>query len=214
MSSFERYLSVWVALAMIGGIVVGAAAPTLVNAVAAAELANVNLVVAVLIWAMVYPMMVGVDPGALRDVTRQPKGLLITLAVNWLIKPFTMAALAVLFFEHVFAPWIAPEDATQYIAGLILLGAAPCTAMAPRPRIRRASCSSTVPFESGPTPASPRRRLGGCSAGSAPKPACSTRQACRYLTARPPTIQRSPSCVASPNGPRAWCGPHPSGTAR
>ena len=129
MSSFERYLSVWVALAMIGGIVVGAAAPTLVNAVAAAELANVNLVVAVLIWAMVYPMMVGVDPGALRDVTRQPKGLLITLAVNWLIKPFTMAALAVLFFEHVFAPWIAPEDATQYIAGLILLGAAPCTAM-------------------------------------------------------------------------------------
>ncbi len=125
MSSFERYLSVWFALAMIGGILVGAAAPVLVNAVAAAEVANVNLVVAVLIWAMVYPMMVGVDPGALRDVTRQPKGLLITLAVNWLIKPFTMAALAVLFF----APWIAPEDATQYIAGLILLGAAPCTAM-------------------------------------------------------------------------------------
>ena len=129
MSSFERYLSIWVALAMVGGILVGAAAPALVNAVAAAEVANVNLVVAVLVWAMVYPMMVGVDPGALGDVTRRPRGLLITLAVNWLIKPFTMAALAVLFFEHVFAPWIAPEDATQYIAGLILLGAAPCTAM-------------------------------------------------------------------------------------
>jgi ACR3 family arsenite transporter len=129
MSRFERYLSVWVALAMIGGIAIGATAPGLVNGIAAAEVANVNLVVAVLIWAMVYPMMVGVDPGALGGVTRQPKGLLITLAVNWLIKPFTMAALAVLFFEHVFAPWIAPEDATQYIAGLILLGAAPCTAM-------------------------------------------------------------------------------------
>jgi ACR3 family arsenite transporter len=129
MSRFERYLSVWVALAMIGGIAIGATAPGLVNGIAAAEVANVNLVVAVLIWAMVYPMMVGVDPDALGGVTRQPKGLLITLAVNWLIKPFTMAALAVLFFEHVFAPWIAPEDATQYIAGLILLGAAPCTAM-------------------------------------------------------------------------------------
>jgi ACR3 family arsenite transporter len=86
-------------------------------------------VVAVLIWAMVYPMMVGVDPASLKDVARQPTGLLITLAVNWLIKPFTMAALAVLFFETIFAPWIDPEDASQYIAGLILLGAAPCTAM-------------------------------------------------------------------------------------
>ena len=129
MSAFERYLTLWVALAMAAGIFVGSAFPALVEAVAAAELASVNLVVAVLIWAMVYPMMVGVDPGALRGVTRQPKGLLITLAVNWLIKPFTMAALAVLFFEHVFAAWIAPDDAAQYVAGLILLGAAPCTAM-------------------------------------------------------------------------------------
>lgn len=78
---------------------------------------------------MVYPMMVGVDPRSLRDVARQPQGLLITLVVNWLIKPFTMAALAVVFFQYVFAPWIQPEDAMQYIAGLILLGAAPCTAM-------------------------------------------------------------------------------------
>ena len=129
MGLFERCLSVWIALAMVAGIVIGNIAPALVEAVAAAEFASVNLVVAVLIWAMVYPMMVGVDPGSLRDVARQPRGLLVTLVVNWLIKPFTMAALAVLFFEHIFAPWIEPEDATQYIAGLILLGAAPCTAM-------------------------------------------------------------------------------------
>ena len=129
MGVFEKYLSVWIALAMVAGIVIGNIAPTLVDAVAAAEFASVNLVVAVLIWAMVYPMMVGVDPGSLRDVARQPRGLLITLVVNWLIKPFTMAALAVVFFQYVFAPWIQPEDAMQYIAGLILLGAAPCTAM-------------------------------------------------------------------------------------
>jgi ACR3 family arsenite transporter len=129
MGVFERYLSVWIALAMVAGLVIGNVAPGLVDAIAAAEFASVNLVVAVLIWAMVYPMMVGVDPGSLRDVARQPRGLLITLVVNWLIKPFTMAALAVVFFQYVFAPWIKPEDATQYIAGLILLGAAPCTAM-------------------------------------------------------------------------------------
>lgn len=129
MSVFERYLSIWIALAMAGGILIGSAAPGLVNAIAAAEVARVNLVVAVLIWAMVYPMMVGIDPSSLKDVAKQPKGLAITLTVNWLIKPFTMAALGVLFFEVVFADLIAPEDAQQYIAGLILLGAAPCTAM-------------------------------------------------------------------------------------
>jgi ACR3 family arsenite transporter len=129
MGVFERYLSVWIAFAMVAGLVIGNVAPGLVETIAAAEFASVNLVVAVLIWAMVYPMMVGVDPGSLRDVARQPRGLLITLVVNWLIKPFTMAALAVVFFQYVFAPWIKPEDATQYIAGLILLGAAPCTAM-------------------------------------------------------------------------------------
>jgi ACR3 family arsenite transporter len=104
-------------------------APGLVQMVAGAEVASINLVVAVLIWAMVYPMMVNVDFGAVAGVARQPKGLLVTLAVNWLIKPFTMALLAVLFFEVVFAPLISPEDAAQYTAGLILLGAAPCTAM-------------------------------------------------------------------------------------
>ena len=129
MSIFERYLTLWVALAMIAGIILGNIAPGLVALIAAAEIASVNIVVAVLIWAMVYPMMVGVDPGSLKDVVRQPKGLGITLAVNWLIKPFTMAGLAVLFFEVIFADLIAPEDAAQYIAGLILLGAAPCTAM-------------------------------------------------------------------------------------
>ena len=129
MNLFERYLTVWIALAMLAGIALGSVAPGLVTAVAAAEVASVNLVVAVLIWAMVYPMMVGVDPGSLRDVVRQPKGLAITLVVNWLVKPFSMAALGVLFFEFVFADLIAPTDAQQYLAGLILLGAAPCTAM-------------------------------------------------------------------------------------
>lgn len=129
MSVFERYLSVWIALAMLAGILLGNIAPGLIGAIAVTEVASVNLVVAVLIWAMVFPMMVGVDPASLKDVARQPRGLIITLVVNWLIKPFTMAALAVLFFEHVFAAWIEPEDASQYIAGLILLGAAPCTAM-------------------------------------------------------------------------------------
>ncbi|MHA7870209.1 MAG: ACR3 family arsenite efflux transporter [Salipiger thiooxidans] len=129
MGRFERLLSLWVALAMVGGIALGLVAPGLMGAIAGAEVASINLVVAVLIWAMVYPMMVGVDFGAVAGVARQPKGLLVTLAVNWLVKPFTMALLAVLFFDHVFAPWIAPEDAAQYTAGLILLGAAPCTAM-------------------------------------------------------------------------------------
>ncbi len=129
MSIFERYLTVWVALAMIAGVLFGLAAPGLVAFIASAEFASVNLVVAVLIWAMVYPMMVSVDFGAVAGVARQPKGLIVTLVVNWLVKPFTMALLAVLFFDYVFAPWIKPEDAAQYTAGLILLGAAPCTAM-------------------------------------------------------------------------------------
>lgn len=129
MSAFERYLTLWVALAMAAGVVLGLVAPGLVAAVAAAEVARVNLVVAVLIWAMVYPMMVAVDFTALGRVGERPKGLIITVVVNWLIKPFTMAALGVLFFNHVFADLIDPADAGQYIAGLILLGAAPCTAM-------------------------------------------------------------------------------------
>ena len=129
MGIFERYLTVWIALAMVLGIALGVVLPGLMGLIAAAEVARVNIVVAVLIWAMVYPMMLGVDPASLGSVFRQPKGLAVTLVVNWLIKPFTMALLGVLFFEGVFADLIEPADAQQYIAGLILLGAAPCTAM-------------------------------------------------------------------------------------
>lgn len=129
MSTFERWLTLWVALAMLAGLALGSLAPAVVNTIAAAEVASINLVVATLIWAMVYPMMVGVDFAAIAGVTRQPKGLLVTLVVNWLIKPFSMALLAVLCFDYVFAPLISPADAAQYTAGLILLGAAPCTAM-------------------------------------------------------------------------------------
>jgi len=129
MSLFERYLSVWVLLCIVAGIVLASLLPGLFAALAAFEYASVNLIVAVLIWAMVYPMMVAVDLSALKSVGQRPKGLVITVVVNWLIKPFTMAALGVLFFEHVFAGLIDPVDAGQYIAGLILLGAAPCTAM-------------------------------------------------------------------------------------
>src|SRR6056297_2896649 len=129
MGTFERWLSLWVALAMGTGLVLGNLVPGVFQGLAALELASVNLPVALLIWAMVYPMMVGVDFGALSHIGDRPKGLIITLAVNWLIKPFTMAALGVLFFEFVFAGLIPPDDAQAYIAGLILLGAAPCTAM-------------------------------------------------------------------------------------
>ncbi len=129
MGLFERYLSVWVALAILCGIGLGLIAPGLVGLLAGAEVASVNLVVAVLIWAMIYPMMVGVDFASVRDIGRKPKGLIITLVVNWLIKPFTMAGLAVLFFDHLYTGWISGKQADQYMAGLILLGAAPCTAM-------------------------------------------------------------------------------------
>ncbi|MCP1336681.1 ACR3 family arsenite efflux transporter [Futiania mangrovi] len=129
MSLFERYLSLWVALAMAGGVALGHLAPGLVAGLAALEYASVNLPVAVLIWAMVYPMMVAVDFDSLRHIGDRPKGLILTLGVNWLVKPFTMAGLGVLFFEVVFADLIAPEDAQAYLAGVILLGAAPCTAM-------------------------------------------------------------------------------------
>jgi ACR3 family arsenite transporter len=129
MSLFERWLTLWVALCILAGLGLGNAIPGVFGALAGLEYASVNLVVAVLIWAMVYPMMIAVDFGSLKDVGQRPKGLVITLVVNWLIKPFTMAALGVMFFEHVFAGLIDPAKAPEYIAGLILLGAAPCTAM-------------------------------------------------------------------------------------
>ena len=126
---FEKWLSVWVALCIAAGIALGTLMPGVFGFLAGLEFASVNLVVAVLIWAMVFPMMVNVDFASLRHIGDRPKGLVLTIVVNWLVKPFTMAALGVLFFQYVFAPWIEPADAQQYIAGLILLGAAPCTAM-------------------------------------------------------------------------------------
>ena len=129
MGIFERFLSIWVALAIAAGVGLGLAAPALFDFVARLEWARVNLVVAALIWLMIYPMMLKVDPSCLHDVGKKPKGLALTLVVNWLIKPFTMAALGVLFFEHVFADLLPEADAQQYIAGMILLGVAPCTAM-------------------------------------------------------------------------------------
>ena len=126
---FGRYLSVWVGLCIAAGVGLGALFPSAFEAIAALEVASVNLVVAVFIWVMIYPMMVQVDLGALRNVGRRPGGLALTLVVNWLVKPFTMALLAVAFFKGVFAHLVTPEDANQYIAGMILLGVAPCTAM-------------------------------------------------------------------------------------
>ncbi|MBS59192.1 MAG: arsenical-resistance protein [Alteromonadaceae bacterium] len=129
MGIFERYLSVWVGLCILLGVVLGNAAPDVFTALAAFELARVNLAVAALIWIMIYPMMVQVDFGSIRDIRNKPKGLIITLIVNWLIKPFTMAALGWLFFRVFFVDLVDPETATEYIAGMILLGVAPCTAM-------------------------------------------------------------------------------------
>ncbi|MDC0033660.1 ACR3 family arsenite efflux transporter [Alphaproteobacteria bacterium] len=126
---FEKWLSFWVAICIVVGISIGKSAPGIFQTLAHLEYASVNFLVAVLIWAMVYPMMVNVDFSSLRHIGERPKGLIITLAVNWLIKPFTMAALGVLFFEILFVDIIAPKDAQEYIGGLILLGAAPCTAM-------------------------------------------------------------------------------------
>lgn len=129
MGLFERYLSVWVGLGMLAGVGLGLALPEVFATVAALEVAHVNVVVAVFIWLMIYPMMLQIDWGAVRQVGQRPQGLALTLVVNWAIKPFTMAALGLLFFEVIFAPWVAPADADQYIAGMILLGVAPCTAM-------------------------------------------------------------------------------------
>ena len=129
MDIFERCLSGWVGLCILLGVALGNAAPDVFTALAAFEFAQVNLVVAALIWIMIYPMMLQVDFGSIRDIRNKPKGLIITLVVNWLIKPFTMAALGWLFFRVFFVDLVDPETATEYIAGMILLGVAPCTAM-------------------------------------------------------------------------------------
>ena len=129
MGIFERYLTVWVGLGILAGVGLGLVMPGVFQAVAAMEIAQVNLVVAVFIWIMIYPMMIQIDWHAVKDVGKKPQGLVLTLVVNWLIKPFTMAALGVLFFQYVFAGWVDPQSASEYIAGMILLGVAPCTAM-------------------------------------------------------------------------------------
>jgi ACR3 family arsenite transporter len=129
MGLFERYLSVWVGLCIIAGVALGNLFPDSFNLIARFEYAHVNLMVAVLIWIMIYPMMVQIDFSAVREVGRKPRGLFLTLTVNWLIKPFTMAALGWLFFRVIFVDWVDPQSAQEYIAGMILLGVAPCTAM-------------------------------------------------------------------------------------
>lgn len=129
MGFFERYLSLWVALCIGVGVSLGYFVPAQFAIIASFEWAHVNLVVAVLIWVMIYPMMVQIDFSAIKDIGKKPKGLALTLVINWLVKPFTMAALGWLFFKVFFASIVDPQSANEYIAGMILLGVAPCTAM-------------------------------------------------------------------------------------
>ncbi len=129
---FERYLTLWVGLCMVAGLAVGKWMPGSVSLLRSLEFgrgSQVNVPIAVLIWLMIIPMMMKVDFAAIRRVGEQPRGLLVTLFVNWLVKPFSMALIAWVFFRHVFSAWITPAQADQYIAGAIILAAAPCTAM-------------------------------------------------------------------------------------
>lgn len=132
LSFFERYLTLWVGLCMAVGVVLGKAWPGAVDALRRFEFgegSQINVLIAVLIWLMIYPMMLKIDFRSVAGVRKQPKGLLVTLFVNWAVKPFSMALIAYVFFRYVFAAWIGPELADQYIAGAIILAAAPCTAM-------------------------------------------------------------------------------------
>lgn len=129
MGIFERYLSVWVGLSIAMGVILGLWQPDAFQVIAGLEIAHVNIVVAVFIWIMIYPMMVQIDFSAIKDVGKNPKGLMLTIIINWLVKPFTMAALGWLFFNFIFADLVDPASAQEYIAGMILLGVAPCTAM-------------------------------------------------------------------------------------
>ena len=126
---FERFLSLWVALAIVAGVSLGALFPSIAEALTALEFARINLPIALLIWGMIYPMMLAVDFSSLGGLGRQPKGLVVTVVVNWLIKPLTMTALAWLFIRVLFGAWIPAAIGDEYIAGMILLGVAPCTAM-------------------------------------------------------------------------------------
>lgn len=129
---FERYLTLWVALCMVVGIALGKVLPGLTDALRRLEFgggSQINIPIAVLIWLMIYPMMLKVDFASVLGVGKRPRGLLITCFVNWLVKPFSMALIGFVFFKHLFLPWIGAELADQYIAGVIILAAAPCTAM-------------------------------------------------------------------------------------
>ena len=129
---FERYLSLWVALCMLAGIGVGKLFPGATEAIRSMEFgegSQINIPIAILIWLMIYPMMLKIDFGRILEVRKRPRGLAVTLAVNWLVKPFSMAFLGYVFFQWVFLPWIGEELAQQYTAGVIILAAAPCTAM-------------------------------------------------------------------------------------
>jgi ACR3 family arsenite transporter len=129
MSIFERYLTVWVGLCIVVGIALGHWLPGVFQAIGAAEIAKVNLPVAALIWLMIIPMLIKIDFAALSRVREHWRGIGVTLFINWAVKPFSMAALGWLFIGHLFRPWLPPEQIQSYIAGLILLAAAPCTAM-------------------------------------------------------------------------------------
>jgi ACR3 family arsenite transporter len=132
LNSFERYLSLWVGLCMLAGVLTGKSVPDVTDQLRGMEFgagSQINIPIAVLIWLMIIPMMMKVDFASIRNVGSKPRGLLVTLFVNWLVKPFSMALIAWLFFRYVFAAWIDPADADQYIAGCIILAAAPCTAM-------------------------------------------------------------------------------------
>jgi arsenite transporter len=129
---FERYLTVWVALCMVIGVLLGRFSPALIGTLRGVEFgtgSQINLPIAIFIWLMIIPMMMKVDFTSILAVGRKPKGLLITLFVNWMVKPFSMAAISWFFFRHVFSVWVSPVEASQYIAGTIILAAAPCTAM-------------------------------------------------------------------------------------
>ena len=127
---FERYLTLWVFLCIVAGTLIGLFAPEAAQTVGAMELANVNIPVGVLIWVMIIPMLMKIDFSALHEVFEHRVGMGVTLLVNWAIKPFTMAFLAWLFLRHVFADWLPADQIDSYVAGLILLGAAPCPASA------------------------------------------------------------------------------------
>jgi len=129
LSFFERYLTAWVALCIVVGIALGQGLPRVFRVISNMEVANVNLPVGVLIWIMIIPMLLKIDFGALHQVKAHARGICVTLFVNWLVKPFSMAFLAWLFIRELFAPWLPAAQIDSYIAGLIILAAAPCTAM-------------------------------------------------------------------------------------